>query len=712
MPTNTHWKISDSYGADISWGSEDNILEPYGRRHHHTRYHKTPTPHPTKTPTPHPTKTPTPHPTKTPTPHPTKTPTPHPMFNYKRPSAVPATSVEPSEKMNGMLDKHNQGPLGSQVPMSVSKGPFDRGQGMLGVGSQGPMGADGRGQGGVLNGSQGPFGGGGLLSSSLPPPQQQPSMIPSMVPSLVMTPPSSSSTQPPMSLIVSNSNFQTFSSNNSSISVPLPGSTFIYPNSFVSAGCWTDTATRAIPTQASGSYNSASCLQEAQSTGSSVMALQYGNQCFIGTPDNSNFAQYGSASASSTDCGTTKAAWTNAVQADFTKLVKGWTFNAILANDGSGFGFPKPAPSTQYAVLQNNGMSMNTTFTIPTAGNYNLYMQMCGRPNTGTDQVTVSINNPNSSIQNEMSPMTCEGNSVTLSCPSPSIILSGNVTYGRFVNKKCPGTGFNSSTPSKSNIYNLPSRCNYQASCTFSNSDVTSDDPDPGVFKQFLTSYQCGPTPPVMVVPPAASGSNNGITKNWQGFVTDVNIQQGNSVLQIAGQQVGTADCSTAVTNVFVWANMVTNGFFTNEFLAMNTYKYNASVTAWTFNAVLVNTSSAWGFTQPYPLMMPQCAAIQITQNMIQTINLPQGTFTLSFYYTGRPGGANNIEVAFSTPSGGKFVITTLVDTSTSTTSWIQFQGRFSTPSAGLYTLNFNGLGNKTNPAQDVTTAIAVVQIY
>jgi hypothetical protein len=215
-----------------------------------------------------------------------------------------------------------------------------------------------------------------------------------------------------------------------------------------------------------------------------------------------------------------------------------------------------------------------------------------------------------------------------------------------------------------------------------------------------------------MVVPPAASGTNNGITNAWQGFVTDVNIQQGDSLLQITGQQVGTADCSTAVTNVFIWANMVTNGFFMNEFLDMNTYKYNANVNGWTFNAVLVNTSSAWGFAQPYPLMMPQCAAIQITQNMLQTINLPQGTFTLSFYYTGRPGGANNVEVAFSTPSGGKFVITTLADSSTSTTTWMQFQGRFSTPSAGLYTLNFNGLGNKTNPGQDVTTAIAVVQIY
>jgi hypothetical protein len=157
---------------------------------------------------------------------------------------------------------------------------------------------------------------------------------------------------------------------------------------------------------------------------------------------------------------------------------------------------------------------------------------------------------------------------------------------------------------------------------------------------------------------------------------------------------------------------MVMNGFFTSESITMNTYKYNANVANWTFNAVLVNTSSAWGFAQPYPMLLTQCAALQISQNMLQTINMPQGTFTLSFYYTGRPGGANNIEVSFTTPAGGKYVITTLADSSTSTSTWTQFQGRFSTPVAGLYTLNFKGLGNASNPSADVTTAILGVQIF
>ena len=847
-----HHNIANSYGVEISWGGEDETVEPYGKHHHHHMMHKkTPTPKP-KTPTPKP-KTPTPKP-KTPTPKP-KTPTPYPktatpypksatprprLFNLRRSSEMPMPPDQGpfgggSERpFGGGSERPFGGPFGggSERPFG---GPFGGGQGPFGGGSERPFG-------GPFGDGQGPFGGSReprfSFSTSVPPPPPPPPPPPSMpppgssmpppppgssmppgtsmppsTPPLDMTP--SSSSIPPQSMLITNANFQTFSSNKSSIFVPLPAKTFAFPNNYLPAGCWKDDTTRAIPNQpdTSKSYDINSCTIAALQTGNSVMGLQYGNQCFYGTTDNSDFAKYGGATPGGQGCGTTDAPWANLVQVDFTKLVKGWTFNAILADDGSAYGFPAPAPSAQYAIFQNTGNSISTTqsFNIPNTGNYNIFMHMCGRPNYGTDQISVYISggqivlggaqggnmtcegqtatlkcndpagviasgtvlygrfdnntcpgtgvNSNTAVKSKnynlpsacmgksscsftnasftsddpdpgvvkqflpmyqcaspniatnVSSMTCENSSVMLQCPPNTSIVSGAVQYGRWDNSTCPGTGVNSSTPAKSFLFDLPGSCNQRNSCTFSNKDVTTGDPYPGVVKQFQASFQCGPSPVINVFP-ASSGNNNGITKSWQGFIADVNLQQGANYLSIAGNQVGTTDCATAVTNVAIYPNMVMNGFFTSESITMNTYKYNANVANWTFNAVLANTSSAWGFAQPYPMLLTQCAALQILQNMLQTINMPQGTFTLSFYYTGRPGGANNIEVSFTTPAGGKYVITTLADSSTSTSTWTQFQGRFSTPVAGLYTLNFKGLGNASNPSADVTTAILGVQIF
>lgn len=130
------------------------------------------------------------------------------------------------------------------------------------------------------------------------------------------------------------------------------------------------------------------------------MGYQDSQQCFVGHNNNSSFVRYGPSSAGE-NCGTSKkgAGYTNIVLVDFTQLVNGWYFNAILASNGNPYQFPQ-APSNQYAILQNNGPLIATTqsFTIPRTGNYNIFMYACGRPNYGTEIITANVRSVNSSF--------------------------------------------------------------------------------------------------------------------------------------------------------------------------------------------------------------------------------------------------------------------------------------------------------------------------
>jgi hypothetical protein len=151
------------------------------------------------------------------------------------------------------------------------------------------------------------------------------------------------------------------------------------------------------------------------------------------------------------------------------------------------------------------------------------------------------------------------------------------------------------------------------------------------------------------------------------------------------------------------------NGSFEQPQIASNSYQYissNSTVPGWSFNAVLINNSSAWGYPMPYPAGN-QAGCIQGTQNFGQWIQLSSGTYTLSFYACGRPSGANTINI-YCIPSGQGYNASTTVYTFTPpTTAWKQYTTTFNISSSGNYAVGF--WGTITNV--DSSTAIQNVQL-
>jgi hypothetical protein len=89
----------------------------------------------------------------------------------------------------------------------------------------------------------------------------------------------------------------------------------------------------------------------------------------------------------------------------------------------------------------------------------------------------------------------------------------------------------------------------------------------------------------------------------------------------------------------------IINGSFLSPTITPNSYQYinsDLDVEGWHFNAVLINSSSAWGYVQPYPAGN-QAACIQgISQKIYQIMNIPSGLYNLSFFSSGRPGFISN----------------------------------------------------------------------
>lgn len=89
----------------------------------------------------------------------------------------------------------------------------------------------------------------------------------------------------------------------------------------------------------------------------------------------------------------------------------------------------------------------------------------------------------------------------------------------------------------------------------------------------------------------------------------------------------------------------IINGNFSSPAITADSYQYinsDLDVEGWHFNAVLINKSSAWGYTQPYPTGN-QAACIQgSTQKIYQILSIPSGSYNLSFYSSGRPGFLTN----------------------------------------------------------------------
>lgn len=101
------------------------------------------------------------------------------------------------------------------------------------------------------------------------------------------------------------------------------------------------------------------------------------------------------------------------------------------------------------------------------------------------------------------------------------------------------------------------------------------------------------------------------------------------------------------------------NGNFSQPSIPNNSFKYITSpstVPGWNFNgAILVNNSDAWGFKKPYPYGN-QCAVLQKTQSISQSVYLPVGNYVISFSAIGRNccdgsglGNPLNIQINYST---------------------------------------------------------------
>ena len=144
----------------------------------------------------------------------------------------------------------------------------------------------------------------------------------------------------------------------------------------------------------------------------------------------------------------------------------------------------------------------------------------------------------------------------------------------------------------------------------------------------------------------------------------------------------------------------IVNGNFDQPQIATNTYQYITSSTdilGWNFSAVLVNQSTAWGYPMPYP-NGPQCACIQGTQTMFQTINFTSGsTYSLSFYACNRPNyTGNTVSIQIQTTSGD--LISTIY-TVTPPLTWTNYSTTFTVSTTQNYNLCFIGTNGDGNMA-------------
>jgi hypothetical protein len=146
----------------------------------------------------------------------------------------------------------------------------------------------------------------------------------------------------------------------------------------------------------------------------------------------------------------------------------------------------------------------------------------------------------------------------------------------------------------------------------------------------------------------------------------------------------------------------IQNGNFSQPEKSNNSYEYitsSSKVPGWKFNnATLINNSSAWGFPIPYP-NGNQCACIQNTAYMQQTINLNTGSYTLSIIACGRPStGANPINIQLNGIS---------IYSVTPLNKWTSYSTTFNITINGGNTIKIIG----TNSSGDKSTAFQGITI-
>lgn len=150
----------------------------------------------------------------------------------------------------------------------------------------------------------------------------------------------------------------------------------------------------------------------------------------------------------------------------------------------------------------------------------------------------------------------------------------------------------------------------------------------------------------------------------------------------------------------------IQNGNFSQPSISNNTYKYinsTSEVPGWTFNGVLINNSTAWGYPTPYP-NGSQAACIQNTHKIEQFIYLNAGDYSLDFQACGRPStGANPIDVQITQSDGKELSKMSF----TSGNIWALQNITFSVAISGNCSLKFTG----TNKSGDKSTAVQDVKL-
>lgn len=110
----------------------------------------------------------------------------------------------------------------------------------------------------------------------------------------------------------------------------------------------------------------------------------------------------------------------------------------------------------------------------------------------------------------------------------------------------------------------------------------------------------------------------------------------------------------------------IINSNFSQPVIANNSYKdinSSSEVPGWLFNAVLANNSDIWGFKRPYPYGNQIAVLYRDKQSIAQIINLPIGTYTVTFSAVGRnccdgSGKGNTINVQINYPTYSKVFAT------------------------------------------------------
>ena len=148
------------------------------------------------------------------------------------------------------------------------------------------------------------------------------------------------------------------------------------------------------------------------------------------------------------------------------------------------------------------------------------------------------------------------------------------------------------------------------------------------------------------------------------------------------------------------------NGNFSQPSISNDSYEVissNSRIPGWNFNAVIINNSSAWGYPRPYPTGN-QCASIQKTNNISQTLILEPGTYTLTLFAVGRnccdkSGKSNPIDIQLNGLTF--FSIQPPID------KWTNYSKTFNVSKNGSNILNFKG----TWTAGDRSTALQNISI-